>query len=143
MAEKSFEERWGHFRDLVEHLFLEPGRGSLETDIVWYPATDAYEMDDTFVIRMDLSGVKRDDIRITLENQILSVRGFRRDPAPGQRKTFHKMEVAMGPFARSIQIPARFTRAEVKAAYEEGVLEIRLEARPRPAPTHIEIEEGR
>jgi len=125
VAEKEFEERWGRFRDLVEHLFLEPGRGSLEADVVWYPATDVYETGNQ---RMDLSGVSRDEIRISLEHGILGVRGVRRDTSPGVRKTFHKMEVAMGPFARRIQVPPRFAHVKAKATYVDGILEIRLEA---------------
>jgi len=140
VAEKNFEERWGRFRDLVEHLFLEPGRGSLEADVVWYPATDAFEAGDEFLVRMDLSGVKKDEVRITLENGILGVQGVRRDTTPDLRKTFHKMEVAMGPFARSIQVPLHFAGSKAKASYEDGILEIRLRARPGAGPTQIHIE---
>jgi HSP20 family protein len=140
VAEKNFEERWGRFRDLVEHLFLEPGRGSLEADVVWYPATDAFEAGDEFVVRMDLSGVKKDEVRISLENGILGVHGVRRDTSPGVRKTFHKMEIAMGPFARSIQVPLRFAASEAKASYEGGILEIRLRTRAGAGSTQIHVE---
>jgi HSP20 family protein len=143
VADKSFEERWGHFRDLVEHLFLEPGRGSLEADVVWYPATDAYETETDFVVRMDLSGVKREEISIALRDRILCVRGIRRDTTPRMRKTFHKMEVSMGPFARSIQVPTRFARCEARANYEDGILEIRLQARGETEPHEIHIEDER
>ena len=79
MAADKFEDRWGHFRDLVEHLFQEPGRSGVEADVVWYPATDAYETDSTFVIRLDVSGVRREDIQILLRGCCVLVRGIRRD----------------------------------------------------------------
>ena len=140
MGSEKFEDRWGHFRDLVEHLFLEPGRSSLEADVVWYPPTDAYETDATFVIRIDVSGVRREDIQILMRDRILLVRGIRRDDAPPGRKTFHKMEIAMGPFARSVQVPEAFARSEAAATYRDGVLEIRLRARPQAAVEELQIE---
>ena len=140
MAGGKFEDRWGNFRDLVEHLCLEPGRSSVEANVVWYPATDAYETDDEFVVRLDLSGVHRDEIQIQLRNRILAVSGIRRDEFPAGRKTFHKMEIAMGPFARSIQIPERFARARAAATYREGILEIRLKASPRSRVRELTIE---
>lgn len=140
MGERKFEERWGHFRDLVEHLFLEPGRGSLEADVVWYPATDVYETEHVFVVRMDVSGVKRDQIQIVVRENLLEVRGVRGDTSSKGRKTFHKMEIAMGPFARSIQVPPRFSRSGACATYEDGVLEIRLKARSDSGPKEIKIE---
>lgn len=140
MAERKFEERWENFRDLVEHLFLEPGRGSHEADVVWYPATDAFETGDDFVVRMDLSGVRRDQIRIVRHGRLLDVKGIRGDLTSGGRKTFHKMEIAMGPFARSIQVPERFESSETSATYVDGVLEIRLHATPDSGPREITIE---
>lgn len=140
MAVDKFEDRWGHFRDLVEHLFQEPGRSSVEADVVWYPATDAYETDSTFVIRLDVSGVRREDIQILMRGACVLVRGIRRDDSMPGRKTFHKMEIAMGPFARSIQVPEVFGRSEATATYRDGVLEIRLRAQPQSGTQELQIE---
>jgi len=142
VAGGKFEDRWGNFRDLVEHLCLEPGRSSVEANVVWYPATDAYETEEEFVVRLDLSGVRREEIQIHLRGRILQVSGIRRDDYPAGRKTFHKMEIAMGPFARSIQVPERFARSRASAAYVEGILEIRLKASPRSRAREITIEVG-
>jgi HSP20 family protein len=140
VAADKFEDRWGHFRDLVEHLFQEPGRSSVEADVVWYPATDAYETDSTFVIRLDVSGVRREDIQILMRGACVLVRGIRRDESLPGRKTFHKMEIAMGPFARSIQVPEAFGRSEAAATYRDGVLEIRLRAQPQSGTQELQIE---
>ena len=140
MAADKFEDRWGHFRDLVEHLFQEPGRSSVEADVVWYPATDAYETDSTFVIRLDVSGVRREDIQILMRGCCVLVRGIRRDESMPGRKTFHKMEIAMGPFARSIQVPEAFGHSEASATYRDGVLEIRLRAQPQSGTQEFQIE---
>jgi HSP20 family protein len=142
VADRKFEERWENFRDLVEHLFLEPSRGSLEGDVIWYPATDAYETQDEFVIRLDLSGVARKKIKIMMRGRIVDIEGVRGDVTSEGRKTFHKMEIAKGPFARCIQVPERFIGAKASAAYDGGVLEVRLAARPRSGPKKITIVVG-
>ena len=140
MAADKFEDRWGHFRDLVEHLFQEPGRSNVEADVVWYPATDAYETDSMFVIRLDVSGVRRQDIRIVMRGCCVQVRGIRQDESMPGRRTFHKMEISMGPFARTVQVPEVFEHSEASATYRDGVLEIRLRAQPRSGPRDLQIE---
>ena len=141
MTERKFEERWENFRDLVEHLFLEPGRGGHEADMIWYPATDVYETENAFVIRMDVSGVSREDLKIMMHGRALEVAGVRRDRTESEgRKTFHKMEIAMGPFARCIQLPERFAGGVTSAVYEDGVLQIQVAAASDPGPRDIQIE---
>jgi HSP20 family protein len=121
-------------------MFQEPGRG-VEVDVVWYPATDAVETEDRFVIRMDLSGVRREDIRIQLQDQMVSVVGSRRESLSRGGYRYHKMEIAKGPFARSIQVPGRFAHGKARATYEDGVLEISLTAPDRDAPMDIVVVE--
>lgn len=142
MGERKFEERWENFRDLVEHLFLEPNRRSLDADVIWYPATDAYETEKEFVIRLDLSGVSPNKIKIMMQGRIVDIQGVRGDVTSEGRKTFHKMEIAKGPFARCIQVPERFIGAKASATYDDGVLEIRLAAQARSAQKTINIEIG-
>jgi HSP20 family protein len=134
-----FEERWGSFRDLVAHMLGE--NRHCETEVMWYPATDAYVSGDEFVVRMDVSGVARDDLAVVLEKNLLHVRGIRREPRD-ERRRFHKMEIAVGPFGRTIEVPADAARGEVTARYRDGILEIRLAAgRRRRGATHrIEVE---
>jgi HSP20 family protein len=129
VAGSKFEDRWEHFRDLVEHLLGEPGRSAPEGDVVWYPATDAYETEDAFVVRLDLAGVRREDVRVHLRERLLVVQGVRGDSLPPGPVRFHKMETAKGPFARSILLPERFAGAPAHAVYRDGVLEIALHVR--------------
>ncbi len=138
MAGQRFEERWGNFRDLVEQMFLDPD-GSGLSDVLWYPATDAYETPEAFVVRMDLSGVQRDDMRIDLKGVLLHVRGVRRELGGQGEKRFHKMEIALGPFARTVRLPDRYAGASASARYRAGILEIILRPRKRAKSLEIEI----
>jgi HSP20 family protein len=146
VSEHEFEKRWGPLRDLIEHIGRETGRATPEGDVLWYPATDAYESETNFVIRMDLSGVHREDVNIVMKDDVVYVRGLRRDATSVGRKTYYKMEIALGPFARAVQVPKRFAGAGAQAALESGILEITLTAKKRARPVQIRIdveEEGR
>lgn len=140
MSDEKLEDHWGDFRDLVTHMFLESRHSCPDSDVIWYPATDAYETGDLFVVRMDLSGVRREDVKLILRENLLEVRGVRRDPAPEGRRTFHKMEIARGPFIRRLQLPQAFIHGEATAAYRDGILEIRIRAREEGARDDVEIE---
>ncbi|NNF07497.1 MAG: Hsp20/alpha crystallin family protein, partial [Candidatus Eisenbacteria bacterium] len=93
---------------------------------VWYPATDVYQTEDGFVVRMELSGVRRDDLQIVMQGNLLEVRGLRRSGLPPGRKRFHNLEIAMGPFLRQLKVPTEFAQGEAKASYNDGILEIKL-----------------
>jgi len=134
-----FEERWDRFRDLVEHLFREPGRGSVGADVLWYPATDAYETERSFVIRMELSGVRKEDVVVRMENDVVQVRGIRLEQCPEGPRTYHRMEIAVGPFVRGIRVPERFAGGEASAAYRDGILEITIGPRRRPGTRDLAI----
>jgi HSP20 family protein len=135
---EKLEKRWGHFRELVAHMFLEPVHPCPEEDVAWYPATDVFQTEDELVVRMEMGGLRREDIRLMLEGDVLEVRGHRNDPYPAHRKRFHKMEISQGPFLRRLRIPDEFGPGEPKASYQDGVLEIRF-ARRRRKRTDVQI----
>lgn len=139
MTNRDLEAQWGNFRDLVTHMFGEAAHTCPESDVVWYPATDVYQTPDTLVVRMDLSGIRREDMHIAIHGDILEVRGIRRDVLPHGPRRFHTMEIAVGPFHRRLRLPETFATGEASAAYRDGILEIRLEARRRRNAAHLEI----
>jgi HSP20 family protein len=96
------------------------------------------------VVRLDLGGVRREDIRVQMRDRLLLIQGVRRDAPPGVPVRFHKMEIAKGPFARTILVPERFLGASARATYRDGVLELALRAVPAApaAPVEFRIEIG-
>jgi len=140
MADDKPQKQWSHFRDLVAHVFLESGHPCADADIAWYPATDAYQTDEVFVVRMELSGVSREDLRIRLHGRILEVRGVRKDPAAAVPRRFHKMEIARGPFVRKLELPGEFGGGSGGASYRDGILEIRIRRKRRAVRRIIDID---
>ncbi len=139
--------RWsprGHLlRNQVSRLFDEAfndfvspaddATGTVETD--WMPAVDIREDTDSLLFIAEVPGMSRDQIEITLENQVLTLRGERKFERDEEHGRFHRVERAYGSFSRSIQLPGNVDTGSAKATFEDGILQIRLskseEARQR------------
>ena len=93
----------------------------------WHPATDVCETDDAIVVRVEVAGVRPEDIEVVLEDeQLLTVRGMRRDSMADKRRGYHQMEIHYGMFQRHVYIPKAVNAEGARARYEQGFLEIML-----------------
>ncbi len=107
-------------------------------EVNWTPSTDIYETKDEIVAVVELPGIDQSEIDITLIGDTLTVRGTR--PRKGEVEGEHYLrgERSFGPFVRTLVLPSVVDANGVKAAYKDGLLEIRLpkreEAKPRPIP---------
>lgn len=100
----------------------------------WQPPTDVFETDQCVVVRMEIGGVQQEDIVICMgENQVLTVRGIRRDPRSGEPRGYHQMEISYGPFQRNVYIPKQVDTEGAYARYDAGCLEIVLPISKRTA----------
>lgn len=119
------------FDDLFELYFTGTGRAnkpiSMQGDIGWRPATDVYETAEEFIIQMDLSGMKREQIHVSLEDDFIVIKGVRSNIACPGKKHFHKMEIQVGPFERHVRIPEGLDTTTARANYDAGFLFIRLQ----------------
>ncbi len=133
-----------NMQDLVEgllsHYTTQRAPVMVSPNVVWRPATDVYETPDSIVVRIDVSGMRRDDFEIIVDGEDVVIRGQRRDPTPPGKKHFHKMEINVGPFERRIRIPGMFDPHEVSAVYENGFLELKMGKTEKLPPTRIRIE---
>jgi len=112
----------------------------VSSNVVWRPATDVYETGEELIVRMDVSGMRRESFEILIDGDDLVIRGQRRDPTPQGPKHFHKMEINVGPFERRIRIPVLCDARAVSAAYENGFLEIKMKKARKPPPQRIRID---
>jgi HSP20 family protein len=104
----------------------------------WHPAINVYELATAFLVCVDLAGMKRDQIDVQVEGQVLHIRGHRPKPVPEAEDMLcvHAMEIDSGRFSRKLQIPVAIDSKNVRANYSDGYLWITL---PRSKP----IETGR
>ncbi len=91
---------------------------------LWEPDTDIFESEDEVIIRMDLGGIKREDVFIKLKNGKLCISGVRKENRPDKHLHFHQLELCYGPFEKVIAIPADIEHNDISAHLNEGLLEI-------------------
>jgi HSP20 family protein len=92
----------------------------------WTPNTDVYETADALVVRMEIAGISKEDLEITLNDRLLVVRGQRPDPCRPGRCSFRQMEIDYGYFERRILIPRSVDASRVRAQFHNGFLQIEL-----------------
>ena len=106
----------------------------------WTPAVDIYETDDHHVVlKAELPDMKREDISITFENQVLTIRGERKLDETIKREHYQRLERFYGQFSRSFTLPVTIDAAAITASYKDGVLTIRLPQRDEAKPKQIEV----
>jgi HSP20 family protein len=105
----------------------------------WTPNTDVYETADRLVVRLEVAGVERDDIEITLNERLLVVRGYRRDPCRTSRCQFRQMEIDYGFFERRIVIPCSVDGNRARAVFDNGFLQIDLPKTARTASATVTV----
>ncbi len=109
------------------------------TSRAWSPTVDVKETGDTLEFMVELPGLSKDDIEITLENNVLTLSGERKFEKEAKGETYHRMERSYGAFSRSFTLPASFRTDKVDANFAEGVLHIRLPKMEASKPRKISI----
>lgn len=90
---------------------------------------DIFETDDRVVVRLEMAGVRGDDLRVNVDAETLRIRGVRRTPQTAGIRRLHQMEIAFGPFETTVRLGVPFDREGVTAHLEDGLLEVRLPKR--------------
>jgi HSP20 family protein len=104
------------------------------------PAVDVYETEKEVVVQVELAGVRREDVRVTVDGGVLRIRGARGPTRDESIQRLHQVEIVAGPFERVLRINLPFDAGAVRASLEEGLLRIRL-PKQGPAPRRrIEVE---
>jgi len=106
---------------------LPKAQGVRYTERVWYPPADVYRTrDGGWVVKVELAGVRPDEIEIAAEGDVLRVAGSRRDSTCTESVLCHQLEIVYSRFEKSIRFPCSVEGAEVETLYEDGLLIIRL-----------------
>jgi HSP20 family protein len=101
----------------------------------WRPPTDVFEIEEAFIVRVEVAGMKEEDFLIELDQNTLSIHGTRSD-WPG-RRAYHQMEIFFGEFSLEIDLPGPLITSQVQAAYQDGFLRVTL---PKARPHQVRIE---
>jgi HSP20 family protein len=129
------------FEDLVQRMMgrrlgLVPGRDTTEDGTAWIPSIDVVSRGDDLVIRAELPGIDPErDIEITVQGRTLTIRGERRQERREDGERAYRTELLYGAFMRAVPLPEGAKPEEIRATYENGVLEIVVPNAPATATT--------
>ncbi|MBX6340887.1 MAG: Hsp20/alpha crystallin family protein [Thermomicrobiaceae bacterium] len=101
---------------------------------VWRPPVEVYENDGALVVTLELAGVREDDVQVVVDDSVLHVSGVRHNASAAQKRTYHEMGIAYGPFEAVVFLPFAVAIDDVEAIYENGFLRVTL---PRANATRI------
>jgi HSP20 family protein len=138
----SASDRWSNLRDELNSFFDMPfssgfGRAS-QLFTGWSPALDLYETGDHFVAVVELPGMRKEDIDISLHDGTLTISGERKNES-NNGETAQRTERYVGTFRRSIALPTRVDANKVNATYQDGILKVTLPKAEEAKPKQIQV----
>ncbi len=105
----------------------------------WAPLVDITEDDKEYIIKAELPEVKKDGVKVAVENGILAITGERKFEKEEKNKKYHRVERAYGSFMRTFQVPDDADAERVQAEFKDGVLYVRIPKSERAKPKQIEV----
>lgn len=128
---------------VVEDLFGELARpvyeGQETTGRPWQPLVDIVETGQAYEVRAELPGIFREDVQLSVENNVLTLSGERKFEKDVNKENFHRIERAYGTFSRSFTLASRVDAERVGAKYENGLLTVSIPKAAEARPRKIEI----
>jgi HSP20 family protein len=108
----------------------------------WVPPMDVVETAEHFVLRADLPGLGQEDVRLEVEDRVLTIAGERAAETEAKRDGFYRLERATGAFSRSLTLPEGVDPDGIAATFEKGVLEVRIPKPEQRKPRRVAISVG-
>ena len=145
--------RWDTYRDVLalqnrmNSLFQDFSRsnGSGENELAtagFVPPVDIYEDENKLVLKIEIPGMRQEDLDVRMENNTLTVKGERTFQSEGKDENFHRVERRYGSFYRAFTVPNTIDPESIKADYDAGVLHLELQKRPETKPKQIKVNVG-
>ncbi len=134
---------WDPFRD-IDQLFNRYARsndnaGNDGRTLEWTPLVDIYEADDKFLVRAELAGVDKDQVSVSIDENILTIKGKKQFIDAKEGEKWKRIETAYGEFSRSFTLPENVDADKVSAAYKDGVLELSVPKIEPAKPKLIDV----
>jgi HSP20 family protein len=143
--------RWDPFKEMDElhrrlnslfHVGAARPAGSQEETMTvaqWLPLVDISEDDKEFLIKAELPEVRKEDVKVSVENNVLSLSGERRSEKEEKDRKYHRVERAYGTFTRSFSLPDEADESKVTAEFKDGVLRIHVAKSEKARPKAIDV----
>jgi HSP20 family protein len=139
---RSAQDEMAQMSPMLAHALGRNTQGSA-TATAWAPALDISERKDAYLVTVELPGLKPEDLDITMEDGLLTIKGERQFTSESSEQQFHRVERRYGAFRRSITLPAHVTSEGIQASFEDGVLQILVPKAEEAKPKRIQVRPGR
>src|SRR6184192_1339499 len=133
------------FQNRLSNLFGRPMRrsnGHGREDITladWTPVADITEDEKEYLIQAELPEMKKEEVKVTVENAVLTISGERKFEKEEKKKKYHRLERGYGSFVRTFALPEDADAEKVKAQFKQGILEVHLPKNEKAKPKQIEV----
>lgn len=139
-----FTDLWG-LQDDVNRLFRNFGlgvrHGTEETETaIWAPLVDVKEDTEAVTINAELPGMKREDVKLSVNEGVLTIKGERKFEDEKKKGSYHRIERFYGSFCRAFNLPTTVDASKIKATMKDGLLEVYLPKTETAKPKEIAIE---
>lgn len=135
---------WREMEDLFDRYTKSAGlpRSASQEPLAtqdWSPRVDISETDGEFLIKAELPEVKKDDVHVSVDNGVMTLRGERRQEKEEKGKRFHRIERHYGSFSRSFTLPDNVDASKIKATFKDGMLNLQLPKTTKSKPKSISV----
>lgn len=146
--------RWDPFQELqtwsdrMSRLLGSEGRTPARRDEenfstgAWVPPVDIVEGKDKIQLKVELPGFKEDQVQLTVEDGLLTIRGERKFESDDKEENYHRIERSYGSFVRSFTLPRTVDQNQIQASFSDGILAIEMAKREETRPKQIQIKAG-
>ena len=121
-----FENVQQRMEKMLENIFDEMRPTRFAAEKMWKPPVDIYETAEEVIVLVEVAGMNKKDIAVTLDNNILKISGVRPDYSPAAKNKIHQMEIDYGKFERMMKITIPIDTENTSACYKEGFLKITI-----------------
>jgi HSP20 family protein len=125
--------------DVLYRFFDDEFLSKLSAERAWPVALDVIEEKEQYILKADLPGINKEDIKVSVENGLLTIEGERKSEIEQKDKQVHRIERSYGRFTRSLNLGAHVDTAKIKANYKDGVLELIVPKSEETKPKSIDI----
>ena len=140
---------WDPFKELEEfenRLATAWGRGALKPNgeeaiaiSEWAPIVEISEDEKEYVVKAEIPGMKKEEVKVTVDDGVLSISGERKTDKEEKNRKYHRVERAYGRFERSFTLPEQVDSTQTKAEYEDGLLQVHLPKTGKPVSKAVEV----
>ena len=123
----------------IDRFFDDWGLGFENSDRVWSPNVDISENDDAFEVIAEIPGMSKEDIKISIKDNVLTLNGEKKQEEKTEKKDFHRVERMYGQFQRSFRLPNTVKSDDIEAQYKDGVLSIKIPKMEEVKPKEITV----